>query len=181
MNGVTCGVGFASFFAYLVSRTWCDECSNLRCVLLLQLVASGFFYFIDKRNSSPTLQRSRRMSCRPNPSLDSAKVWLLPLPIELSLHILRFVYGLFLFQPRFSFHFLSVHFSPIHNTTVLPTIYTQPPYFRFVSSFQFLYYTVHQHLLTYLHMPVRKTTPDKTHNSQWHMYVFSNTYSTSTL
>ena len=87
-------------------------------------VAVGFFHLINERNLSPILQRSRRMSCRPNPSPDSAKVWLLHLPIEPSLHIFtfhpRFIYY---FQPRFSFHFRPVYFSPTHKTTVLPTIH----------------------------------------------------------
>ena len=89
-------------------------------------VAVRFFHLLNKRNSCSIPQRSRIMSCRPNPSPDSAKVWLLPLPIELSLHIpgitfhARFIH---FFHLRFAFLFLPVYFSPIHNTTVLSTIH----------------------------------------------------------
>ena len=62
----------------------------------------------------------------------------------------------------------SVCFSPIHNTTASYLYYTQRPYLCFVSSFHLLY-AVHQYLPS--RMPVRKTTPDKTHNIfQWHMF-----------
>ena len=86
----------------------------------------GFFHvIINKRNSSLTFQRYRRMSCRPNPCPDSAKVWLLLLPFDLSLHTLRFIHGLLFFFNR---GFLSISFPSISrlSTTpkpVLPTIH----------------------------------------------------------
>ena len=101
------------------------------------------------------------MSCRPNASPDSAKVWLLPLLSDFSLHILRFIH-VFFFSTAVFFLFSSRLFLayPQHHSSLY---YTQPPYARFVSSFHFLY-AVHQHLQVPSHMPARKTSPDKTHN-----------------
>ena len=122
---------------------------------------------ISKRNWSPTLQRSRRMSCRPNPSPDSAKVWLLlPMPMDLSLHTLRFIHGIFIFFNR---RFLSIFFPSIPRRSTTPQfcLLYATSLFAFCSFFQFLY-AVQQHLPS--HMPVRKAIPDKTHNFQWHMF-----------
>ena len=71
-------------------------------------------------------QRSRRMSCRPNPSPDSGNVWLLYLPIELSLHILRsstvyFFFSTAVFFPfSFIFRLPTTQFSllSIHNLLI---------------------------------------------------------------
>ena len=70
--------------------------------------------------------------------------------IDISSRILRVIHGLFIsFQPRVFFPFSSPStFSLIlNNTTASFPDYTQPPYRRFVSSFQFLY-AVHQPLPT---------------------------------
>ena len=66
--------------------------------------------------------------------------------------------------------FLSIFFPSISRLSTTPQFsplyYTQPSYLRcFV--FPFLY-AVHQHLPS--HRPVRKTTPDKTHDFEWHMF-----------
>ena len=42
-------------------------------------------------------------------------------------------------------------------------------YLRFVSCFHFVY-AVDQHLPSHTYVSVCKTTPDKTHNFQWHMF-----------
>ena len=85
-----------------------------------------------KRNSRPTLQRSRPMPRRPNPCPDAAKVWLLRLPSQLtfpSFHS-RFIYffnrGL-LSVSSCLFLAYSQHHSSLYST--------QPPYLRFVSFF----------------------------------------------
>ena len=118
-----------------------------------------------KRNSSPTLQRSRRMSCRRSLSPDSAKVCLLPLPIDLPFHILllRFIH-VFIFFNR---GFLSIFFTSISRLSTTPQFSPRyaTSFFAFFSSSQFLYQVL-QHLPS--HMTMRKTTPDKTHNFQWH-------------
>ena len=64
------------------------------------------------------------MPCRPNPSPDSAKVWLLPLPIDLSLH--TYVSStLYSFSTAVFFPFSSrLQLSPIHNTTQFSVPYT---------------------------------------------------------
>ena len=114
-----------------MSEAWSDALVD---VVFFSAVVVRFFHFINKRNSSPTLQRSRRMLCRPNPSPDSAEVWL-PLPIDLSLHITfrpRFLFSTVVFFPLSSRLFLAY---PQHSSPY----YTQPSYLRFVSSFQFLY------------------------------------------
>ena len=72
------------------------------------------------------------------------------------------------FQPRFSFHFLPVYSSRLSTTPHSSPYHTQPPSLCFVSSFRFLY-AVHQHRPLHI-MPVRKTTPDKTHYFQWPMF-----------
>ena len=85
------------------------------------------------------------------------------------------MHGLFLFFNRGFFPFSSGLFIayPQHHSS---PYYTQPPYSRLVSSFQFLY-AVHQHIAS--RMPVRKTTSDKTHNFNG-MACVSSTCSTST-
>ena len=57
------------------------------------------------------------MSCRPNPAPDSTKVWLLSLPIDLSLHIFGFIHGLFICFKR---GFLSIFFPSIYRLSTTP-------------------------------------------------------------
>ena len=106
------------------------------------------------------------MSCLSNPSPDSAKVWLLPLPVHLSLHVLRFIHGLFIFFNR---GFLSI-FSPS-----IPRLYTTPQFsllyatslFAFCFVFPIPLCSAPTPTFTYARAP---TTPDKNHNLQWHMF-----------
>ena len=86
-----------------------------------------FDLILNKTNSSPTLQRTRRMSCRPNPSPDPARVWLLPLPFDLSLHILRFINVFFL-----SRCFLSIFFPSISRLSTTPQPVLPPMHNLFI-------------------------------------------------
>ena len=136
----------------------------------------GFFHLItNKRNLSPTLQRSRRMSCRPNPSPDSAKVWLLPLPFDLFLHTKyisfypRFIY---VFRPRFSFLFLRVYFSHIHNTTAS---FSYSQFFLLFTTSLFAFCFVSPFPLcsaptpTFTYTCARNHSRQTNNNSQWHI------------
>ena len=110
---------------------------SLRLTALIDVVfysctCGRIFPLLNKRNSSPTLQRSRHMPCCPKPSPDSAKVWSLALPNDLSLHILRFIHGYIVFFNR---GFLSSSRPLLAHPQPSSPYYTQPPYFRFVSSF----------------------------------------------
>ena len=127
-------------------------------VVVLSCSRCKIFNFLYEGNSSPTLQCSRRMPFLPR--IQKVKVWLLPWPIGLPLQLSRVIHRLYVvFNRDIHFIFFPSFFSPIYNTTALPTIHNLPC-LGFVSFFQFLL-AVHQHLPP--HRPVRKDTPDKTH------------------
>ena len=92
------------------------------------------------------------------------------MPIELSLHkFRRLILGLLIF---FNLGFLSIFLpstsiSRLSTTPHFSLLYTTS-LFAFCFVFPIPLYAVHQHLPS--HMPVRKTTPDKTHNLQWQMF-----------
>ena len=64
-----------------------------------------FHLLVNKRNLPPTLERFRRMLCRPNPSPDSPKVWLLPLPFHIP--YIYYVSSTFFFYSAVFFSFPS--------------------------------------------------------------------------
>ena len=108
------------------------------------------------------------MSCRLNPSsVDSANVWLLPSPIYLSLHILRFIHGLLI---CFNRDFLSICFPSISwlsTTSEFSLLYTTS---LFALCFVIPIPSCGEQTPTYIHMPVGKNTPDTTHNLLWHLF-----------
>ena len=114
------------------------------------------------------------MSCRPNRSPDSAKVWLLHLPNDLSLHILRFIHGL-LFSTAVYFPFFSPSISSLSTTPQFSVLLHTTSLFAFC--FFFPIYLCSAPTSTFTYACAQNYSRQ---NPQFSMAYVSNTYSTST-